>query len=207
MSDNGPNLVSEEFERFSKEYGFIHTTSSPHYPQSNGMAERTVQTVKKILIKSKEDKTDPNLAFLELRNTPIPNVGTPTQLLFGRRTRSIIPTHQDLLKPNFNADKIRAALTEKQNKQKYYYDKNSRELPEPKIGEHVNVHDGKQPWKKAVVVKQCKEPRSYIVESEGVTKSTCLQIVNCVYRMTYRKKKSSTHQMTHRKKKSLIRLT
>lgn len=168
MSDNAPNLVSEEFDRFCKEYGFRHTTSSPHYPQSNGMAERTVQTVKKILKKSKEDKTDPNLAFLELRNTPISDLGTPTQLLFGRRTRSIIPTHQDLLKPNFNADKIRAALTEKQNKQKYYYDRNSRELPEPKVGENVNVHDGRQPWKKAVVVKQCKEPRSYIVESEGV---------------------------------------
>ena len=47
MCDNGPQYISQEFEQFAKSYGFTHVTSSPLFPQSNGQAERTVQTVKK----------------------------------------------------------------------------------------------------------------------------------------------------------------
>ena len=48
VSDNGPQLLyaSYEFARFASEEGFIHVTSSPRYAQSNGKAERTVQSVK-----------------------------------------------------------------------------------------------------------------------------------------------------------------
>jgi len=40
---NGPQLVSEEFEEFAREWNFSHTTSSPYYAQSNGKAESTVK--------------------------------------------------------------------------------------------------------------------------------------------------------------------
>ncbi|XP_048747335.2 uncharacterized protein K02A2.6-like [Ostrea edulis] len=168
ISDNAPNLVSDEFRKFATEYGFKHTTSSPHYPQSNGMAERTVQTVKNLLKKSNEAQTDPNLALLEIRNTPIDGVGTPTQLLFGRRTRSILPTHEALLKPHIKTRKIRTALVNKQNQQKIYYDRNARELPNLKVGDNVNIQSENKPWKEGVIVQKCPEPRSYVVESEGV---------------------------------------
>ena len=39
VSDNGPQYSGEPFAKFSKEYGFTHTTSSPKYPLSNGEAE------------------------------------------------------------------------------------------------------------------------------------------------------------------------
>ena len=49
VSDNGPQYDSAEMKTFASLYGFKHITSSPHYPQSNGQAERTVKTVKGLL--------------------------------------------------------------------------------------------------------------------------------------------------------------
>uniref|UniRef100_A0A1X7T7F0 Integrase catalytic domain-containing protein n=1 Tax=Amphimedon queenslandica TaxID=400682 RepID=A0A1X7T7F0_AMPQE len=46
VSDNGPSLVSQEFESYLTQYGIRHITSSPYHPASNGLAERAVQLVK-----------------------------------------------------------------------------------------------------------------------------------------------------------------
>ena len=53
-SDNGPQYASAEFTHFAKEWGFKHTTSSPRFPQSNGEAERAVETTKSLLTKEKD---------------------------------------------------------------------------------------------------------------------------------------------------------
>ena len=42
-SDGGPQFTSSLLA------SFLHTTSSPHYPQSNGKAESTVKSMKKII--------------------------------------------------------------------------------------------------------------------------------------------------------------
>lgn len=60
VSDNGPQYAPQEVSDFAKEYNFQHTTSSQHFPQSNGHAQRVVQTVKKLLKGSK----DPHMALL-----------------------------------------------------------------------------------------------------------------------------------------------
>ena len=49
VSDNGPQYDSAEMKAFAASYGFRHITSSPHYPQSNGLAERMVKTMKGLL--------------------------------------------------------------------------------------------------------------------------------------------------------------
>jgi transposase InsO family protein len=46
LSDNGPQYSSQEYQQFAKDYDFTHTTISPRYPQSGGLREKTVQTVK-----------------------------------------------------------------------------------------------------------------------------------------------------------------
>ena len=64
------------------------------------MAERSVQTIKCLLKKATHDNQDPYIALLDHRNTPISEtLGSPAQRLMGRRTRTLIPTMQNLLKP------------------------------------------------------------------------------------------------------------
>ena len=58
VSDNGPHYVAETFTNLMKEYGVNHITSSPHYPQSNGLAEKCVQIVKDLFYKVKDEGTD-----------------------------------------------------------------------------------------------------------------------------------------------------
>nr|XP_006819463.1 PREDICTED: uncharacterized protein K02A2.6-like [Saccoglossus kowalevskii] len=87
MSDNGPQFSSEFFSQFAAIYRFVHITSSPRYPRSNGEAERAVQTVKDLLKKNE----DPYLALLSYRTTPLQNNLAPSQLLMGRLLRTQLP--------------------------------------------------------------------------------------------------------------------
>ena len=83
-------LLVEESD--SSKWGFQHKTSSPVYPQSNGLAERTVQTVKNLLQKAKASGEDPYLSLLSYRNTPVSDAGSFAQLLMNRRLRTDLPT-------------------------------------------------------------------------------------------------------------------
>ena len=68
VTDNGPQFDSQEMKDFAQTYEFQHTTTSPYYPQANGLAERMVKTVKKLL----EYIVDPCKALLSYRATPSP---------------------------------------------------------------------------------------------------------------------------------------
>ena len=95
MSDNGPQFLLRHSPILPKTYDFTHVTSSPHFPQSNGKAERAVKTMKNLL----EKANDPYLAILAYRSTPLRNGYSPAELLMNRRLRSNIPIIRDLLKP------------------------------------------------------------------------------------------------------------
>lgn len=49
VSDGAPNLMSSEFDTFCKDHSIDHVNSSAYHAQSNGMAERAVQTVKNLI--------------------------------------------------------------------------------------------------------------------------------------------------------------
>ncbi len=51
VSDNGTGFANDEFQTFTKAHGILHTFTSPYHPSSNGMAERSVQTMKQALKK------------------------------------------------------------------------------------------------------------------------------------------------------------
>ena len=54
-------------KKFADTYGFTLLMSSLHYPQSNRLAEHTVQTIKELL----QDSPDPYLALVSFKTTPI----------------------------------------------------------------------------------------------------------------------------------------
>ena len=51
-SDNGPCYASQEFTFFMQNWSIEHRTSSPHYPQSNGLAESMVKVSKNLIEKA-----------------------------------------------------------------------------------------------------------------------------------------------------------
>ena len=69
VSDGGPQYTSAEFRDFMKDWQIEHKVSSPRDPQSNGMAERCVQTMKASLLKTIEEGEDVNLALLTYKTT------------------------------------------------------------------------------------------------------------------------------------------
>ena len=86
VTDNGAQFSSAEFAVFATTWMFEHKTSSPTYPQSNGKAEKAVQTVKNLFKKCKASGTSEFQALLDWRNTPTAGIGTsPAQRLMGRR--------------------------------------------------------------------------------------------------------------------------
>ena len=149
-SDNGPQYSSEEFLRFAETYGIQHLTSSPRYPQSNGQAERTVQTVKRLLRKSEDP---PFLALLSDCATPLPWCNlSPAELLMGRRLRTTLPQTDDQLIPKWSfIPQFKRQNCEFKERQKTDFDRRhrARELP-PILSDHdvwVSAEDGTIPGK------------------------------------------------------------
>ncbi|XP_055605434.1 uncharacterized protein K02A2.6-like [Uranotaenia lowii] len=61
ISDNGSQFTSEQFLSFCASNGIQHLRSAPYHPQSNGQAERFVDTLKRSMLKINEGEklTDP----------------------------------------------------------------------------------------------------------------------------------------------------
>lgn len=73
-TDNGPNLVSAEFEHYLQQCGIIHRTTTPLWPQANGQVERQNRTLLKSLkiaeVEGKDWKNELNQFLIAYRSTP-----------------------------------------------------------------------------------------------------------------------------------------
>uniref|UniRef100_A0A7N8YPR4 Integrase catalytic domain-containing protein n=1 Tax=Mastacembelus armatus TaxID=205130 RepID=A0A7N8YPR4_9TELE len=160
MSDNGPQFSGQDFTHFASTYGFNHITSSPKFPQSNGEAERAVQTVKGLLKKA----SDPYLALLAYRATPLQSGFSPAQLLMGRRLRTTVPTLPSQLDPALPDMHVFARKEkEKRIMDTEYYNRRHRARPLSDLvpGEHVWITDAKE---SGTVLQNHTSPRSYLVD-------------------------------------------
>jgi len=163
-SDNGPQYNSQEFTTFSESYGFKHITSSPLYPQSNGQAERTVQTVKKILRQSEDIYS----GLLVYRSTPLPWCKlSPAELSMGRKLQTQLPlTDQQLIPqwsylPDFR--KVNKKFKKKQERD-YNRQHRAQELSSLPDDSEVWVTSSNHPIPGRVVT-SADTPRSYFVET------------------------------------------
>ena len=125
FSDTGQSFSSLDFENFAAVYGFECNTSSPNYPQSNGKVENAVKTAKNLTKKAIDSQSDPYLALLAWINTPYESVNSsPALRIYGRRTKTWIPTSVQLLKPQLPAV-VEQNLRKNKAKQSFYYDRGS----------------------------------------------------------------------------------
>ncbi|GFO24240.1 Pol polyprotein [Plakobranchus ocellatus] len=137
ISDNGPQFASREFAQFTEVYGILHKTSSPLHPESNGEAERAVRTIKNLLRKA----SDPYIALLNYRATPLQHGKSPAELLMGRQLPTKVPVPSDCYKPNwpylkhFQKSDKQIKLSQKKN-----YDKRHRAKPLSQL------HPGEKVW-------------------------------------------------------------
>jgi transposase InsO family protein len=159
---NEPQYASKEFSDFAAEWDFIHITSSPRYPQSNGFAERMVGVVKGILKKAKQAGTDPNIALMCYRATPATDQESPAELLFKRKIQANLPVRQ--LRADADVKLVMKKTDHTLNGDKYQ--RGAKELSTLIPGMKVLARrDDDNSWEPATVVELCDEPRSYIIES------------------------------------------
>ena len=167
VSDNGPQFTSQEFMDFQRKWGFEHVTSSPGYPQSNGKAEQAVKTAKRIMLKALETRSDPYLALLDFRNTPTQGMdSSPVQRLMNRRTKTLLPTKETLLKPQIPRY-APGQLQALKQRQSYYYNRGAKDLKPLNTGDAVRIapSQGHGNWRKGIVQEEV-GTRSYNVETE-----------------------------------------
>lgn len=166
VSDGGPQFSSYIFKKFAKEWEFTHILTSPTYAQSNGMAERNVQTAKKMFKKVLEEQKDIYLALLHYRNTPILENISPSQILMSRKLRSTIPTSDiELQSKIINKEKLNKTLKENEKTQQYYYNKKGvKTLSELQNGSNVVVQlKPRSNWTPGIVIRKVRD-RTYLVK-------------------------------------------
>ena len=141
-------------------YDIDHVTSCQHYPQNNGKERQN-------LLKESKTAGSDYLALLEWRNIPSEGLdSSPVQRMFTRRTRTLIPTTSELLKPKIVED-VQEKLVKTKQLQAKYYNISAKELPALSQGEIVRVKptDRSGRWFKARVERQV-DVRSYEVRTE-----------------------------------------
>ncbi|UYV69343.1 K02A2.6-like, partial [Cordylochernes scorpioides] len=155
VSDNGRMFVGHEFQEFLRMNGVRHITSAPYHPQTNGQAERVVQTLKQLIRKNGWENISVTLprALFAMRTTPHGTTGlTPAELLMGRR----LTTRMNRLHPKESEDS-----------------ENGKEHFQNRFKSQENVYarkfNGKGKWEPGKI-KTVLGPRNYeVIMENGVT--------------------------------------
>ena len=144
-----------------------HRTSSPHYPQSNGLAESIVKVSKNLIEKAVRQDLPWNKLLLDYRCTPISSeIPSPAEILFGRKFRSSISILPSKVL-NDRISKQRELIVKKEGK--FYastqdFQDRIKALPF-EAGQNVWLQNSdSRKYEEAVICEKCREPNSYMVE-------------------------------------------
>ena len=144
-----------------KEYAVNHITSSPHYPQSNGLAEKFVQIVKNLFHKAKDEGTDIHKYLMIYHNMPLASTTkSPMQMLQQRSARLQLPMSK-AAKRQLGIAVEQLSMNKNQHLPSHDYH----------IGQEVMCQSPiTKRWFPATIKALCPEPRSYQIETqEGIT--------------------------------------
>ncbi|KAK3925909.1 hypothetical protein KUF71_014158, partial [Frankliniella fusca] len=154
LADNNP------FKSHSllKKLNFTIVSCSPHYHQSNGLAERAV-----------DPKASPQTCLLQYRITLLAGLdASPAPLLVSRQLRSTIPVHVTKLKPSIIPN-VKANLIKWSQISKDHYDKSSnRKEIEFNPSDYVFMQNPlTHIWEPGIIMEKCTEPRSYLSQPKS----------------------------------------
>jgi transposase InsO family protein len=161
-TDNGPCFAAQSFSDYCSNLHIAHTTSSPLYPESNGLVERAVQTMKGMVTKSGNFYT----SLWEYRATPLQSGHAPAELMLGRNIRSGLPRREE---PK-SLTQFRKRDGRLKECQRLDFDRRKRamDLADLRVGQRVWVkEDNGRDGREGRILGKAAQPRSYWVEVGG----------------------------------------
>ena len=179
-SDCAPGFTSDKYKLFAKAYGFKKTYSSPYHSQGNGKAESAVKIAKSMAKKSR----NLNDGLLMYRNTPPQgHTYTPAQRMFGRRTRTRLPTSVELLRQELIDPKVvRSDIMAKRRTASSQYNKSSHPFEHSPLDKGSNAYvkpppaKRGSPWPYGHII-DTPRPRSYKLQTPtGVVSRNRVQL-------------------------------
>lgn len=166
-SDNGPQLSSEEFWKFTETWSIETKPRVQDIHRRMVMSEKVIQTAKRIMAKTLDSRSDTYLVLLEHRIIPVDGFKSPAQLSMNRQLLFILPVVPQALLPKYtNPVGIEQIRRNAQKIQQMYYNIPAKDLSSIAAGEKmwVKLQENRR-RKKAVVTEQLPySSRSYTVD-------------------------------------------
>ncbi|XP_033099361.1 uncharacterized protein K02A2.6-like [Anneissia japonica] len=147
--DGGSQFTSSSFKEFARNWQINIHYSSPYHQQSNGKAEATVKSMKKIIESVSRERRTPDSdllakALLHYKNTPSRKDGlSPAVKLFGTPIQDTLPAYHRSFKPQYlktinDADRD---LARGKRYEKDYFDLHTKQLAEIKVGNNISIYN------------------------------------------------------------------
>ena len=161
ISGNGPCYSAESFTKLMTDYSVNHITSSLHYLQSNGLAEKYVQIVKHLFYKAKEEGTDLYKSLMIYRNTPSSHkLQSPMQILQSQTARTELPISSTArIQQGLDSEQLRVNNKNEHLPTHHYHIGQSFMYLNP-INKRLYA---------AKIRSLCQEPRNYKIETDNGT--------------------------------------
>ena len=188
MTDNGSNLDSKEFKEYCASKGIVHHAVTPYHHQSNGLVERGIQTIEKMVRTTCEEQREwarvLNDCIMAYNSRRHHTTGvSPAALMLGRELRLMIDTQFGTCPKQIDIEETQAVAAQTaevaEQRSKRYYDRVFRPS-NLSVGDRVLWHlheQGRskskklnQRWQGPFVVDAVDRPMAVLSDRQGKTK-------------------------------------